>query len=1031
MITKQISEQVVSASVFLRTSFAFLITAVMLLAPLAAFASITLAWDEVPDYRVGVYEVHYGAQSGQYTQVNESPVSTATIDGLNAGQEYFFAVRACCTDTGSCSSFSEELSVTNQESGPTEPSTGQTREYLEPAVGGYRLDLCRIWGTDCGQPAADAFCISQHYDRAESFTIDYGIGHISPTSPIDSPEVCDQSYCDGFSAIVCTTSGSSTVAVNDVATVLEDTHGNTIDVLDNDSAANDRSLTVTDTSAHHGYTTINADNTLSYSPSANFNGTDSITYTISDGVGGTDSATVSVTVTAVNDPPRAENDVASMLEDSAAINLNVLSNDHDVDGDNLTIISATSTFGSVTENSNGTLNYRPSIDFHGTDSVTYTISDGVGGSDSATVSITVTPVNDAPIASDDTAIVEEDSTANTLHVLTNDSDVDSTNLTVSAASASNGSVSVNSNGSLSYSPNANFNGSDTVAYTVRDGGGGSDSATVSITVTPVNDAPIASDDTAIVEEDSTANTLHVLANDSDVDGDPLTVTSAAADNGTVSVNGDSTLIYSPNAGFSGADSVTYVISDSASSTASATVLIQISATDSTEESVPTSDQAAHFDDPMFGGYRVDLCLTWGTDCGQPAADAFCEAEGYAQAQSFTIDYGLGELSPTSPIASTEVCDQAYCDGFASITCGIPEQLAEAPVADFSTDKISGEAPLTILFKDSSTGEVSDYAWDFGDGASDNGAQLTTHTYNEPGVYTVSLSVTGPGGSDLMEKTGLVTVTATVAEPEPEINNRFLEVGEIEVNHEWQRVDFSLPFLDPIVVANVVSHNGSDPTVVRIDAVDLDGFWIRLQEWDYLDKSHAVETVSFVAMERGKHVLPNGAEVEAGSIESDNTSSFDPVELSGSYQDAPVVMTALNTFNESDAATVRTRVIDSQSFKVRIQEQELNAKSHAVETIAYIAWQKGTGSIDGRNYEVGMTSDSVKHVAYPIEFADSFVGAPIFLADMQTLDGGDTANVRYSGLTPSAVQVWVDEEQSKDSEVRHTTEAIGYIAFEYE
>ena len=174
-------------------------------------------------------------------------------------------------------------------------------------------------------------------------------------------------------------------------------------------------------------------------------------------------------------------------------------------------------------------------------------------------SITVNAVNDGPVALDDTASVDEDSSV-VIGVLANDSDLDGDALSVTSASAGNGSVSIRPDGSLDYTPNSNFNGTDTVTYTISDGNGGTDTATVSITVNAVNDGPVALDDTASVDEDSSV-VIGVLANDSDLDGDALSVTAASAGNGSVSIRPDGSLDYTPNSNFNGTDTVTYTISD--------------------------------------------------------------------------------------------------------------------------------------------------------------------------------------------------------------------------------------------------------------------------------------------------------------------------------------------------------------------------------------------------------------------------------------------------------------------------------------
>ena len=204
-----------------------------------------------------------------------------------------------------------------------------------------------------------------------------------------------------------------------------------------------------------------------------------------------DPVIVGLNLQAPNTSPTATDDTATIAEDAVATTIAVLTNDSDTDGDTLTIASVTQgSNGAVVITNNGAdLTYQPNANFNGADSFSYTISDGNGGTDTATVNVTVTPVNDAPVATDDTITIAEDAVATTIAVLTNDSDTDGDTLTIaSVTQGSNGAVVITNNGAdLTYQPNANFNGADSFSYTISDGNGGTDTATVTVTVTPVND----------------------------------------------------------------------------------------------------------------------------------------------------------------------------------------------------------------------------------------------------------------------------------------------------------------------------------------------------------------------------------------------------------------------------------------------------------------------------------------------------------------------------------------------------------------
>ena len=182
----------------------------------------------------------------------------------------------------------------------------------------------------------------------------------------------------------------------------------------------------------------------------------------------------------INLAPDAQNDVATTAEDTS-VTINVLGNDTDIEGDTLTVTGATSPNGTVTVNPNGTITFTPAENFNGDATIEYTISDGNGGTDTATVAVTVTPVNDAPDAKNDSSQTDFN-TAVVVNVLANDTDVDGDTLTVTGATSPNGTVTVNPNGTITFTPTTGFSGDTTVDYTISDGNGGTDTATVTITV---------------------------------------------------------------------------------------------------------------------------------------------------------------------------------------------------------------------------------------------------------------------------------------------------------------------------------------------------------------------------------------------------------------------------------------------------------------------------------------------------------------------------------------------------------------------
>ena len=286
-----------------------------------------------------------------------------------------------------------------------------------------------------------------------------------------------------------------TVANDDSATTMVDT-AVTVVVFANDTDADGDQLFMSQyTHPTNGTVKWNPGYTVTYTPNARFVGTDSFTYNVWDGTSASNYATVTITVTSDNDAPVAVTDTAETTEDTA-VTVEVLANDTDADGDTLTIATTTNpTDGTVTVNGDSTITYTPSADYHGTDSFSYTVSDGTTDSTAATVTIAVAAVNDDPIARDDAFTIDEDTQLVGNVTVDNgsgaDSDIEDT-LTPDALVVQNvakGSLHLSTDGSFTYTPNANYYGTDSFTYTVSDGTATSNIATVTITVTAVYDDP--------------------------------------------------------------------------------------------------------------------------------------------------------------------------------------------------------------------------------------------------------------------------------------------------------------------------------------------------------------------------------------------------------------------------------------------------------------------------------------------------------------------------------------------------------------
>ncbi|ENE4764754.1 tandem-95 repeat protein [Vibrio parahaemolyticus] len=350
------------------------------------------------------------------------------------------------------------------------------------------------------------------------------------------------------------------VAKDDIATTQEDT-AVTIDVLPNDSDVDGDKLSIQSASVPEAQGKVEiVDGKLVFTPAENFHGDAEITYTLTDGAL-TDQATVNVTVNAVNDTPVVESNLAdqTLAEDFTpyTIDLNTAFSDVDnVDGELTFSVSGNSNV--LVSIENGIATISPTADWNGSETLTFTATDPSGESVSQTVDFTVAPVVD--IKADSTNVVED--TPTTINVLGNDTfegDGKVVSLDTNNGPA-NGTVSVNPDGSVTYTPNDNYQGTDSFTYIVTSGGV-SESTTVSVDVTPVNDAPVAKDDTAITDEDIPV-TIDVLPNDNDIDGDKLSIQSASVPEaqGKVEIV-DGKLVFTPAENFNGDAEITYTVTD--------------------------------------------------------------------------------------------------------------------------------------------------------------------------------------------------------------------------------------------------------------------------------------------------------------------------------------------------------------------------------------------------------------------------------------------------------------------------------------
>ena len=305
---------------------------------------------------------------------------------------------------------------------------------------------------------------------------------------------------------------------------------------------------------------------LTYTPGLNYSGADSFTFVANDGQADSNVATVTITVTAVNDPPVAQDQSLSTLEDTALpITLVAM----DVDGPSLGYVVAAPAHGTLSGTAPD-LTYTPSPDSSGGDTFTFKATDGLADSNIATVTITVTAVNDAPVAQDQPVTTDEDTAVEITLAAT---DVDGDALTYALATAPTNGTLTGTAPNVTYTPNPAYAGADSFSFKASDGVAESNVATVTITVTAVNDPPVAEDQPSVITSEDTPVSITLTASDPENDALTFAIVTAPAQGALSGAAPD--LTYTPNPNYSGTDSFTFVANDGQADSNVATVTIAV------------------------------------------------------------------------------------------------------------------------------------------------------------------------------------------------------------------------------------------------------------------------------------------------------------------------------------------------------------------------------------------------------------------------------------------------------------------------
>jgi len=309
------------------------------------------------------------------------------------------------------------------------------------------------------------------------------------------------------------------------------------------------------TQPQHGTVSVSG-GAATYTPNANYNGADTFYYLATSTSGNSNIGTVVATITPVDDEPNTMDVTATTDEDNA---VDITLQFEEVDGDNIQ-------FNVVNNPSNGnvtisgtTATYTPNQDWNGTDTFNFEVVDASSKSilNTATATITVNSINDAPVANSMSVSTNENRMMQ-LDITLDVTDVDGDNLTYAIVSdVSDGTTSL-SGSTVTYTPNQDWNGEDTFTFKANDGTVDSNTATVTITVDAVNDAPVVSNVTASTDEDVTVN---ITLTGTDIEGDALTYSTVSnPSGGSVTISGE-TAAYTPNQDWNGVDTFTYQAND--------------------------------------------------------------------------------------------------------------------------------------------------------------------------------------------------------------------------------------------------------------------------------------------------------------------------------------------------------------------------------------------------------------------------------------------------------------------------------------
>lgn len=374
-------------------------------------------------------------------------------------------------------------------------------------------------------------------------------------------------------------------------------------------------------------------------------------------------------------------------------------------------------------------------------------------------------------------------------------------------------------------------------------------------------------------------------------------------------------------------------------------------------------------------------------------------------KAFTVTVGDVNEAPEDVVISNPVTELSES----------ADTSAAIKLADLSViDDALGTNALSLSGADAAMFEIIGSELFLKAGAVLDHASATSHS------VTIEADDATVGGTPDASQSFTLSVNQDTA-PTPALG----EAGSVTVAQtgpdQWHSVSFAQAITDAIVVMGPVSMGDGEAAITRVRNVTDTGFEFQIDEWNYQDGVHGTETVGWLAVSEGTHTLASGQTLVAGS--SSVGTGFSTVTTGATLTDA-IIFAEVTSVNETDAVTPRMRNVTSTSFQVQIEEEEALGP-HVAEEVSWIALEAGSGS----GIEAVRTGDNFDERVDSFVFNETFATAPVLLMDIQSNDGGDTSAVRHQDLTATGFSAFLQEEQSANSEVKHTNETAAWLALE--